>query len=352
MRIVYTPHAFSTQAYGGITRYFTELAAHLARANTACDVTILALAHLNAHLRDSPADGARVIGAYVPHIPNTGGIRRLLNDWLARRYLAGRKADIVHETYYSRARLAPAQSKVILTVHDMTHERYPQSFRRSDKTAEAKAEAVQHADHIICVSEHTRTDLIERLGVDPARTSVVHHGCALPAWPHTRPLVAQPYLLYVGDRGGYKNFENVVRAMRASQHLRDVQLVCFGGEPFRGERVIHFTGGDDILVSLYRNAAALVYPSLSEGFGMPLLEAMSLDCPVVCSNAGSLPEIAGDAAELFDPSDPSDIAAAIERVLFSTSRAAALRSLGSERVKRFTWERCAAATYEVYRSLL
>jgi glycosyltransferase involved in cell wall biosynthesis len=349
MRIVFTHLIFSLQRYGGIPRYFTEMPRRLAQ-RADCEVTILALAHYNAHLRDSGS--TLVMGTYVPHIPRTGRIRRAVNDWRTKRILRNAPPDIVHETYYSRARLAPPQSKVVLTVFDMTHERYPESFRKGDP-AEAKAQAVARADHIICISEHTRTDLVELLGVNPAKTSVVHLGCSLrlPHSPLPTPPLPTPFLLFVGDRGGYKNFDSLVHAMRTSQHLRNVPLVCFGGGPIRDGRVIHVTGGDDVLVSLYTHAAALVYPSRAEGFGMPLLEAMSLDCPVVCSNAGSLPEIAGDAAELFDPNDPGDIAAAIERAL-SPSRAAELRRLGAERVKRFTWERCAAATYEVYRSLL
>src|SRR5207245_7278645 len=114
----------------------------------------------------------------------------------------------------------------------------------------------------------------------------------------------------------------------------------------------NLSGDDDLLTRLYWHASALVFPSLYEGFGMPPLEAMSLACPVICSRTSSLPEIVGDAAELFDPTDPAEMAASIETVLSTSDRAARLRSLGLERVKGFSWERCAAETYEVYRSLL
>jgi glycosyltransferase involved in cell wall biosynthesis len=181
----------------------------------------------------------------------------------------------------------------------------------------------------------------------------VHLGCSLRPSRSSLPTLppATPFVLFVGDRGGYKNFDTLVRAMGTSRVLRDMPLVCFGGGPIRDKRVIHVSGGDDVLASLYTQAAALVYPSLYEGFGMPLLEAMACGCPVVCSNTASLPEIAGDAAELCDPSDPAHIAAAIENVL-SPARATELRRLGAARVKEFTWEKCARETREVYRSLL
>jgi glycosyltransferase involved in cell wall biosynthesis len=162
-------------------------------------------------------------------------------------------------------------------------------------------------------------------------------------------------VLFVGDRGGYKNFAGLVEALRAPA-LEDIQLVCYGGGPFRkGEtlprRALHLSGSDELLAQLYRQAAALVYPSVYEGFGLPALEAMACHCPVVCSNAGSLPEIVGTAAELFDPRDPAAIADAVERVLTSSGRAQELRTRGAERAKQFTWERCAMETRQVYRRL-
>jgi glycosyltransferase involved in cell wall biosynthesis len=356
VRIAYTYHAFSTQRYGGVSRYCTRLAEHLARFDD-CDVAVLGLLHLNEHLRRAQFNRGRLVATYLPHVPRTGWLRRRLNAVLTRRYVRRHPVDIVHETYYSRDRITPPGAKVVLTVYDMTHERHPESFPPGDRTRELKRAAVARADRIICISEHTRTDLVDLLGVDPAKTCVVHLGASLGRDASPTPLhaVPTPFVLFVGDRGGYKNFAGLVEALRAPA-LEDIQLVCYGGGPFRkGEtlprRALHLSGSDELLAQLYRQAAALVYPSVYEGFGLPALEAMACHCPVVCSNAGSLPEIVGTAAELFDPRDPAAIADAVERVLTSSGRAQELRTRGAERAKQFTWERCAMETRQVYRRL-
>jgi len=117
-------------------------------------------------------------------------------------------------------------------------------------------------------------------------------------------------------------------------------------------KIRHINGDDQDLARLYRQASAFVYPSLYEGFGIPLLEAMSFGCPVVCSNTSSFPEVAGNACEFFDPYDHDSIAHALEKVLFSTELSKQLVELGKERIKSFSWEKCAAQTYAVYATLI
>ena len=118
------------------------------------------------------------------------------------------------------------------------------------------------------------------------------------------------------------------------------------------EQVMHVGGSDERLAAMYKGAAALVYPSKYEGFGIPPLEAMSLDCPVICSNTSSIPEVVGEAGEYFDPFDQDSIRAAIERVLQSPARRQQLVVLGRSRCKLFSWERCAEQTAAVYRRLV
>jgi glycosyltransferase involved in cell wall biosynthesis len=112
------------------------------------------------------------------------------------------------------------------------------------------------------------------------------------------------------------------------------------------------SGTDDVLVGLYGSAGAFVYPSLYEGFGIPLLEAMSLGCPVVCSNTSSLPEVVGDAAELFDPYDESAMRDAIERVVSNPEYATSLIEKGRRRASLFSWEKCARETFNIYCKIL
>ena len=141
-------------------------------------------------------------------------------------------------------------------------------------------------------------------------------------------------------------------------------LVCFGGGAFTTreialikalnidtKRVRQVPGSDEMLAGFYKAASAFVYPSLYEGFGIPPLEAMSFACPVVCSNVSSIPEIVGDAAEMFDPYDIESIQLAIERVVQDEELKSELINRGKERIKQFSWERCAQETLKVYKKI-
>lgn len=367
MRIVYDHQIFSQQPYGGISRYFYEIADRLSR-DPRCTINVLAPTHANEYLRD--ARPGLVLGKKIPG-KRTYRARYAANEALSRLWLRSHAVDVVHETYYSRRRAARSDAKVVLTVLDMIHERLPQYFPPTDHSAEVKRSAIARADHIICISEHTRKDLLDLVNVDPAKVSVVHLGHSLRVPHRTRARCdtagnnSAPYLLFVGQRGGYKNFAGMLKAIASSALLRDMRILAFGGGPFTSAELAHIgslglspemvqqrSGGDAELSAVYSGALALVYPSLYEGFGIPPLEAMAHNCPVVCSSTSSLPEVVGDAAELFDPYDPDSMVHAIEYVVASPARAAELRVRGRQRVDLFSWDQCAASTLAVYRGVL
>lgn len=276
--------------------------------------------------------------------------------------------EIIHETYFFPYRLGPRSAKRVLTIHDMIHEKFAAYFDPNDRTSQFKMIAAKRADHIICISESTRRDLIELMGINADKISVVYHGFGLindkPA-EEIALFCDKSFLLYVGARGGYKNFMGLLNAYIASIQLRKhYKLICFGGGDFSQEEleaiekkglscdcVIQIGGDDQVLAMLYKTAIAFVYPSLYEGFGISPLEAMSFNCPVVCSNKGSIPEIVGDAGEYFDPTDIDNMRDAIERVVDSDSRRAELMEKGRQRLKMFSWDRCAKETAAVYRKL-
>lgn len=366
MHVAFDPQAFSLQPYGGVSRYYLETALQLDTLPET-RVSVLAFAHLNAYLR--AARNGAVVGWPIPILPEP--LRPFLvraNQALARRWLSRHGADLVHETYYARARTAPRGVPTVLTVFDMIHEKFPGYAPRTARVARAKRAAIERADHVICISESTRRDLLEICGIEASRASVVTLGFSLPAGNGAdgRSPYAGPYVLFVGKRGGYKDFETLLRAYAGDRAVqREHLLVCFGDRPFSGreralmrelgiapERVRHAQGDDGSLARHYRHAALFIYPSRYEGFGMPPLEAMALGCPVVCSNAASLPEVVGDAAATFDAGDEHALRAEIESVLGSRERAAELRRRGRERVKRFSWERCARETRAIYASVL
>jgi glycosyltransferase involved in cell wall biosynthesis len=367
MRVLYDYQAFSRQFYGGVSRYFVELARLLSRRNDT-EIEILAPLYLNHYLRE--LDPGIVSGHQLRHVPKAAGrIINLYNRAITRHRAARYRPDIFHETYYSRQSIPLRRHQArVITVYDMIHERFPEYFPAWDGTAAAKQQAVTRADRVICISETTRRDLLEISNVAPGKVSVVHLGFDSPQTLNivAEPIIDGPYLLHVGIRSGYKNFRRLLEAYAGEPELhKSFRLVCFGGGRFShaeeqqrirlglaDDRLVWIGGSDSVLMQLYRHATAFVYPSLYEGFGIPPLEAMAHDCPVICSTGGSISEVVGDAGEFFDPGNPAAIAQAIMNVTGSQARAAELRTLGKRRITRFTWEQCARDTYAVYSALL
>lgn len=365
MRILFDHQIFTQQQFGGISRYFCALANQL-DGYPDTQARIVAPVHFNKYL----ADAARPVasGWYVARAPRARALSRAFSSVLFPLAARRMRPDIVHETYYATNPTCRGPAPRVLTVFDMIHEKLPQEFSASDKTALVKTHAVQRADRIICISENTRRDLLEMLSLPEDRVAVTHLGydTLQPLGQNADALVgAAPFILHVGARKGYKNFAILVRAYAASSWVRqNLRIVCFGGRPFssteRGmldelgltaAQVLQLGGGDDRLAALYRAAAVFVYPSKYEGFGIPPLEAMSLDCPVICSTTSSIPEVVGEAGEYFDPNDIESLRHALERVLQSTDRRRELVALGRARAQQFTWERCARETHDVYQTL-
>jgi glycosyltransferase involved in cell wall biosynthesis len=365
VRIAYDHQIFQMQTYGGVSRYFVELAKGISLAPDTW-VKVVSPLYINSYLAEA-SRGLSVLGRHVPRARYTGRLVRQVNRRLTPPLLSHVHPDLVHETYYSDEPVSPTGAKTVLTVYDMIYELFPHNFASSARLSARKRHAVERADHVICISERTRQDLIAMLDVDPAKTTVVHLGLSLTRPPASDTEAAvRPFLLHVGDRGGHKNFATLLRAYAASRSLQDGwDLVAFGGGQFtpqeltlvshlgiEPERVRHASGDDSDLARAYQQAAVFVCPSLYEGFGMPPLEAMSFGCPVVSSDAGSLPEVVGDAAMLFEPGSAADLTGAMERVLGDTEFRHALVEKGRERVSLFSWERCAQETLSVYQRLL
>lgn len=367
MKIVYDNQIFSQQRYGGISRYFVEIASRLSNCS-GINVTILASVYVNSYLKGL-RDMLSIYGLYLPKFPKSGRLYSLLNKILYPVISFFQTAEIVHETYYTANEKGSFKAKRILTVYDMIHEKFPESFSNNN-FLKIKKSAIERVDHIICISEHTKTDLTEIYGISPDKISVVYLGVDMvPSVKDELPVAVRvkPYLLYVGARKGYKNFSALLDAYANSKELRDkYNLIAFGGGDFTkdeqiqilskqlkvGVNVIQLGGSDELLSSLYKHASVFVYPSLYEGFGLPPLEAMSQKCPVVCSNTSSIPEVVGNAGEYFDPYNSDDLSRAITSVLSDKSRQNELVVNGTKRIGMFSWDACANNTLDVYRKVL
>jgi glycosyltransferase involved in cell wall biosynthesis len=363
VRVAFDHSIFAEQRFGGVTRYYARLAAHLPQFGVT--PKILAPLYVSELLRDVPPE--MVWGRFIT--PSTTkkrlakGLGLLFDIPLARAF----KADIVHESFHSRIRTSPKKTKLVTTMHDMTHDLFPDLFLPRGRVIARKKASLERTDWIICDSENTRQDLLKFYPQLEGRTSVVHLGFdpAPPPQgeqpqPHDRP-----YFLYVGMRRDYKNFDGLVEAFARSTRLRhDFDVVCIGDGPFKPhERAaledrgiagnfLQFAADDAALQRWYRHAHLFVYPSTYEGFGIPPLEAMAAGSPVVAMNVSSVPEICGDAAEYATPGNHESLVGALENVAYSRERADELRTRGRERITHFSWAKCAQETSAVYRSLL
>jgi glycosyltransferase involved in cell wall biosynthesis len=268
-----------------------------------------------------------------------------------RRRLEG--AGAVH--YPLTLRIPTVRKPTVVTLLDLQHLDLPSLFSRQERAFRSVAwhRSVRGADRVITISSFVRDRALELLGLDPERVRPIHLGLDHELFTPDPAVEREPFLLYAARRWPHKNHERLFEAFALVRRERpELRLVLSGGEDFgatpAGVEVRGAVSLDE-LVSLYRRAAALVFPSLYEGFGQPPLEAMACGCPVACSDVASLPEVVADAARLFDPRDPEAIAAGVLDVLAAPAEWSAR---GLERARLFSWEATARAHEDVYRELL
>jgi glycosyltransferase involved in cell wall biosynthesis len=363
LRVAFDHWVFSDQLHGGISRHFATLVAHL----PACGIEprVLAPLYRTERLREAPRElvWGGPVGPGRRQQLAAKAIGRAAARPLARLF----RADVLQETFYSASPTGPPGCPVVVTIHDCLHDHFPDEFP-GDSAPRNKPKSLARAAWVICNSEHSRRDFLERNPDFAKRTSVVH--CALD-WAFDAeaappgPLHPRPYVLFVAAvRRPYKNLEGLVDAFARSRLPGEgIDLVCIGDAPFTTaereriaaagvtERVHQRRATDADLRSWYRHALLFAYPSLYEGFGLPPLEAMASDCPVVTMNVSAMPEVCGAAAEYAEPGDLDSLVAALERVAFDPARASALRAAGRARLPLFTPQKCAEETAKVYRML-
>ncbi len=368
--ISYDFQIFTSQRYGGVSRYFYELCSRISsQSEGVISPSILAPLHVNQYIKQLAPHQLRAIGSVKPFRGSSRALK-LINEGVS--YVKNRVdlPDLIHETYYSRRTVAPKNCPIVLTVYDMIHELFNQKFRVNDQTTTLKRIAVERANHIICISESTKQDLMRLFGTDEKKISVTHLGFSIDNKKiideNDRPkLHGKPFILQVGSRAGYKNFSTLLQAYTASAQLRNnFDLISFGTTSFNADEMamirilgiqdkVHCASGNDQQLAQYYQAATLfVYPSLYEGFGIPPLEAMHFGCPVACSNTSSIPEVVGTAAKLFDPTSAESMRAAMEELVSRKYVRDRYIELGYERLKMFSWDKCAFETSTIYKEML
>jgi len=355
---------------GGTATYVRSLVPALADSDPSLDITLF-------HTRQQDARfEAWMRRFWVEEIP--GSMRSLYPQWAIRRGPALpadlRAKDLLHAP--SAVAIPPSgdHQRLVVTVHDLAFLVHPGSFpRRWALTYRAGlARAVRSADALIAVSRHTAEDLLRRTRVRPAKVYVAPLAPSLPeghadvAEVLARHRVSQPYVLSVGTLEPRKNLVRLVRAYRrVAARGAAHSLVLVGPVGWRPGELLEETTKDgpghvvltgqvteDDLDAFYRGASAFVYPSLYEGFGLPVLDAMARGVPAIVSTSSSLPEVAGEAALPIDPRSVGSIAEALELVTTDSALAARLAEAGRKRALRFSWERTAGLTLEVYKTIL
>ena len=360
MRVRYDDQIFVSQRRGGISRYFVELIREFTGGPELGVTPQLGWQWTrNAHALEAG------LGRRLPTPADSlGSIIR----WANRAIQVGQPdADVVHRTYY-RPDYLTQQSKapMVATVYDMTPELFPELFPNGNPHLR-KREYVQRAALILCISESTRRDFIRLYGSVQAPTVVTHLGVSNRFAPGaSRPLwCPDRYVLFVGDRGGYKDFHVAVESFaQLPARERGTILVAVGGGRFTADedalisrwrlrdQVVHRDAADKELPGIFGGASAFVFPSRYEGFGLPTLEAMACGTPTVLAESSSHPEVGGDAALYFPPGDHSALAAQIGRVLSDDALGRDLSEKGIARASLFTWRRTAVATANAYRAVV
>jgi len=389
MKILYDHQIFYRQNYGGVSRYFCEL---MNRFSTDPDISfILPLRFVqNDNLAQFPQLNKYWSGRYNRLYNNNCvslvqkkirfnalnfGLNFFINNQgESVRLLKKQDFDVFHPTYFEPYFLKYLQKKpYALTVYDMIHEHFPEYFKSKDQTSVWKKELIENAGVVIAISENTKQDIIKFTDVDPNRVQVIHLGNPFEHYDEPprintsseTPVFGKPYLLFVGDRPRYKNFNFFIESVAGMLcKNEELHVVCAGSLPFTHnekqflknrnilDKVHHVKINDTILKNLYKNARAFIFPSLYEGFGLPVLEAFSCGCPAVISNSSSLPEIGGDGALYFDPGDRESIISALETVLSNEKYRGDLIKKGYRRLKDFSWELTAHKTKKMYESLM
>ena len=280
-------------------------------------------------------------------------------DWIARKF------DVFHVSNQIRRR--PRGTKITATVHDLTCWLMPELHTAANVRADQSfAENIlKPADKLIAVSANTKADAVRILGVRPDKIEVIHSGVPQAFFDARPPRVGKPYVLYVGTIEPRKNLDTLLDAWCGMKpEFREAfDLVIAGATGWSSERTlarlqsglpgVRYLGyvAEEALPELTASAAVFAYPSLYEGFGFPVAQAMAAGVPVITSNTSCLPEIAGDGALLVDPRSAAEITSALEALLASEELRQRLGERGRERAQRYRWEACARASLEFFRGV-
>lgn len=367
-QILFDHEIFRRQDFGGISRYFAELMEGINKTPgyKAFPESIFSR---NVYLRERKLDG--IAGTFGNNDLFKKAYWKLENRQLYSKLKQGRFA-VFHPTYYTPYFLhyLPQDKPFVLTVHDMIHENHLDSRNEYyGEETNGKMALIPKAAHIVAVSHYTKSQIIRHYpDISPDKISVVYHGANLKISVNADKSglnLPEKYILFIGVKKHYKNFFWLAESLHDYLKSENIKMICAGGYDFDGfeRRFLAQTGleqhivhqpfsTDQQLAALYKHAICFVYPSVEEGFGMPILEAFACGCPVVLSNSSCFPEIARDAALYFEPGDQQKLLSNIEAVRADSVTRSELIEKGLLRLADFSWERSAAEHIKIYDNLI
>ena len=372
MEVIVDGFIYQQQRFGGVSRIFTEILPRMCQLDPALHITML----MSGRSRQEPPQHPGIRKRSLFPIDDLLRPRRL---WApiqrpARRLVQQLALDslpeaVWHSTYFTLP--MNWNGCTVVTVYDMIYELFPEYFpsEKDEKFRQQKLSSVLAADKIICISATTRKDVECYYGIDGNKLQAIplaynqdfrqlgRNDCA------HELINKKPFLLYIGRRSHYKNFKTLLQAYCVWQRRNEVEMLVVGSDWSEVERKWLADQGcmeqvrllrdvsDHELACLYSNAAAFVYPSLYEGFGIPLLEAMACGCPIVASHIPSTMEVAGEQPFYFEAEDIDSLLEALNAALLEGRRPEKVES-GIKRAQQYSWDSCAEKTLQVYHSLV
>ena len=354
-KVLHDHQIFSTQKFGGISRYFHELTKN--KKNS----TISVIYSDNHYFSKPFFKKFNIKNKYFRYI------LAKVNKLYSICKIIFSNYDIFHPTYYDPYFLKYLRKPFVITIYDMIHEKFPEYFKDSKRLIENKKKLAFKASRIIAISESTKKDIIEIYGIESGKIDVIYLASSF-SLSAKKPKIRTldfPYILFVGKRGLYKNFKNYIFAFsKVSKVHEDFKTICIGGGNFTDEeidmfkkleildKVTQISASEEELWDYYSNSKMFVFPSEYEGFGLPILEAFSAKTPCLLSNKSSFPEVAKKAALYFDPKNQDEIIKRILQIIESESLKKQLIEKGESRLNFFSWTKTISATENVYKAVL
>jgi glycosyltransferase involved in cell wall biosynthesis len=359
MKVFFDNKIFYTQKYGGISRYYLNLCKEL--KNLGVDCFISSPINYNEYLKRDDFQ-SKIHFNLKKKIKFTGKIFDIYNNFFNNYYSNKFTPDLTHLTYYQKELKFKKKNPIILTVYDLIHEKFARDYNLNEENR-FKQNYIDVADKIICISESTKRDLIKYYNVDKKKLSVIYLGIDNFNLP---PMKKQNFILFVGDRKRYKNFNILIKAYSITKLVnQNFNICCVGGGDFsEAEKKIfnnlnltknikYIEATDHELIEKYRTASLFVTTSLSEGFGLPVLEAMSCKCKVLASDIPVYRETLKNFGYFFNPSDENDLKNKLESILIENKKIDELNiDEAYNHSTKFTWNNCAKETLKIYEELI